>query len=203
MTNTFVILNAIFLLATVILCSIFIPILVQDEKTKKVTKNFLLSLCISDLIRVVLGCGFLIRAGTGLKLSDSSCWYEIGLFGISLVAGLLVTVVATLNRFLAVRYPIKYQTTMNEQMSYAVIGVNWLLVLIVGSMFVVFQKPPDEVKQTIIEHPTRSSCVFIQFLVEEEFLVLFSLAVILPSIVVIVVTNTLIYFAMKRVVSTI
>lgn len=196
MVYTFVILNAIFFLATVILCSIVIPILVQDEKTKKVTKNFLLSLCISDLVRVVLGCGFLIRTGIGLKVSDG-CLCEVTLFGVSLVASLLVMVVTSLNRYFAVCYPIKYETIMNEKLSYAVIGVNWLFVLIIGSMFAVFRKSVEELK----EEEKVSSCVHIQFVVEEDFLAIFSLGVVLPSIVVIVITNIQIYCAMKRVVS--
>lgn len=196
--NTFVIVNAIFILATIILCSIVIPILVQDEKTKKVTKNFLLSLCISDMVRVVLGSGFLIRTGIGLTVGDESCLCEVTLFGISL-ASLLVMVVTSLNRYFAVCYPIKYGTTMTEKMSYVVIGVNWLFVLIIGAMFAVFRKSVDKLKQ----EEKASSCVLIQFVVEKEFLVIFSLGVILPAIVVIVITNIQIYCVMKRVVSTI
>src|SRR5687768_6998222 len=87
----FVFLNSLILIVTVTLCSIVIPLMLQDKKTKKITRNFLLSLCISDLVRVVLGSGFLILVGLGLKLGDSLCLYAVTLFLMSQIASPLVT----------------------------------------------------------------------------------------------------------------
>lgn len=195
MEYVFVILNAIILFVTVTLCSVVIPLLVQDTKTKEVTKRFLLSLCVSDLLRVVLGSGFLIRVGTGLKVSDASCLYEATLFSTSQLASSLVTVFTSLNRFFAVGFASSYQAKMTVKVSNIIIGLNWTLVLLIGSIILMFQRPED-VRAVL----SSTSCLRIQKTLDEELLISFALGLTLPSIVVIIVTNIRIYFIIKRVV---
>lgn len=113
----FVIINCIILVCTCIECLIVLALFSQETKHRKASHLFVISMCVADLVHVVLGCGVLIHMGFGLKLMDETCHLEIAILLTSHVVSLVNTIICSIDRFFAVVYPLQYQSKMDVNKS--------------------------------------------------------------------------------------
>lgn len=123
----FVVINSVILVTTVVECLVVFGLFSQDLRNRRISHNFVISLCIADLVHAILGCGVLIHMGLGLKLIDNVCHLEVTLLTCSHTISLVCTIVTSIDRYYAVAHPFEYQAKMTDQRSYGKFSIDFTL----------------------------------------------------------------------------
>lgn len=129
MEITFVVINSLILVTTVIECLLVFGLFSQDFRNRRISHNFVISLCMADLVHAILGCGVLIHMGVGLKLIDNLCHLEVTLLTCSHTISLICTIVTSVDRYYAVAHPIEYQAKMTDKGSYGKFFVYFIFLV--------------------------------------------------------------------------
>lgn len=116
--EAFQIINLIILIATVSGCSIVLLLFFKERKHRKIAHNYVISMCLADIVHGGLGCGMVVFFCTGLKLSDNRCPIVTSVLLISVYVSLFSLTTTAIDRYLAVCYPIAYRTKITHNISY-------------------------------------------------------------------------------------
>lgn len=201
MEITFVVINSVILLTTVCECLVVFGLFSQDFRNRRISHNFVISLCVADLFHVILGCGVLIHMSLGLKLVDNWCHFEVTLLTCSDSISLACTIVTSIDRYYAVAHPFKYQANMTDKKSYIMIGVGWAIGIGVGMACLLFKQDITALRPVVMERVNTTSCILVGNVLKPGFLIFVSFFFTLPCILITISMNIFVYVAMKKVVS--
>ncbi|XP_063705846.1 adenosine receptor A2b-like [Culicoides brevitarsis] len=199
MEITFLVINSVILVTTVLECLIVFGLLSQDFRNRRISHNFVISLCVADLVHAIFGCGVLIHMASGLKLIDSSCHLEVTLLTTAHTISLVCTIVTSLDRYFAIGHPLEYQAKMTDRKSFVIIGVGWVVGACVGLSSLFFEQDRNKLRPVVMERLNTTSCILIGNVLKPGFLVFVTFFFIFPCILVTIGLNVAIFGAMNKV----
>ena len=156
------------------------------------TNYFILSLATADLLVGLLGVPFAILTSEGLPRNFYGCVimlnFLLWLCGTSTFSLIGVTV----DRFIAVSYPLSYQDMMTGRRAIIIIALSWIMSAVVGFLPVVGWHKG---------RPTTPSCFFLQ-IIDLKYMLFNAVVVIYIPLFVMIVLYGFIYRAVREQVRT-
>lgn len=201
MEITFVVINSVILVTTVVECLVVFGLFSQDLKNRRISHNFVISLCIADLVHAILGCGVLIHMSLGLKLIDDLCHWEVTLLTCSHTISLVCTIVTSIDRYYAVAHPFGYQANMTDKGSYVLIVVGWIVGVGIGMLSLLFQQDITALRPVVMERLDTTPCILMGNVLKPGYLIFLQFFYVLPCILITIGMNICVYVAMKKAVS--
>lgn len=116
--NIFQIINLLILILTCVGCSLVLLLFYKERKHRKIAHNYVISMCLADIIHGGLGCGMVVIFCTGLKLSDDRCPIVTSVLLTSVYVSLFSLTTTAIDRYLAICHPMMYRTRMRHRMSF-------------------------------------------------------------------------------------
>ncbi len=155
------------------------------------TNYFILSLAVADLLVGLLGVPFAILTSEGLPYNFHVCvimlTFLLWLCGTSTFSLIGVTV----DRFIAVSYPLSYQDIMTGRRAVIIIALSWVMSAIVGFLPVVGWNKG---------YPSQPGCYFME-IIDMKYMLFNAVVVIYIPLFVMIVLYGFIYRAVREQVS--
>lgn len=116
--NIFQVINWLILVLTIIGCCLVLLLFYKERKHRKIAHNYVISMCLADIVHGGFGSGMVIVFCTGLKLSDDLCPIVTSVLLISVYVSLFSLTTTAIDRYMAVCHPLMYRTKMRHRMSF-------------------------------------------------------------------------------------
>lgn len=181
------------LLITLFGCSLVLTLFHMERKNRKVAHNFVISMCLADIMHGCVGSAVVIHYCNGLLVGDSTCHIETALMMATAYMSLFNLVTTSIDRYLSIVHPLKYRAYMTHEISYGIIAVGWILGA--GFGFGIIALRSDK----YLELP-HELCLYLTLVVDRIYLFAYIQLLIYSGVIITVCFYIRIYIELRRVV---
>lgn len=174
-------------------CSFVLALFYMERKNRKIAHNYVISMCIADIMHGCVGSAVCIHYCNGLLVGDELCHIETALMMATAYVSLFNLVTTAIDRYLSIIHPLKYRAFMTHEISYGIIAVGWLVGAGFGFGIIGLRS------QKYLEVPNEL-CLYLTLVVEPIYLFAYVQLLVYAGVFVAVIFYIRIYVELRRVV---
>ncbi|XP_063706406.1 adenosine receptor A3-like [Culicoides brevitarsis] len=188
---TFGFLNAAVIAGTLLGCTFFLYLFYLERKHRKISHNYVISMCCGDILHAGLGCSMVIWLCNELKLSDDRCPLATCLLMLSVYVSLFTLTSAAIDRYIAICRPLEYQKKMTHSLSYCIISLGWILAPIAATPLYFMRSNKSITKPNEL-------CLYLAWVYDLEYLLGYLMLIMSICVIIVVILYAKIYISLRK-----